>query len=149
MQHDSLQRYPMAVCIAACLSLAACTSVERFTDRQQRYRRYAHALRTLPESATRLDIYRALPPQTQPAPPRIFTLTGLGASATEFYPLDADYEVAVPFLYARSPFIYQGAMAHFDSSTPHHLTHSIQSPQDMIYVDTTSIERRNTKRFIP
>jgi hypothetical protein len=122
--------------------------LERFADRQQRYRRYAHALQTVPERATRADNYRALPPQTQPAPPSLFSITGVGAIASEYYPLDADYEVAVQFLYARSRFIYQRGMAHFDSSTPYHFTHSIQLPQDMIFGAKPSIERRGTtKRF--
>ena len=127
-----------AVCLAACLIVAACTSVERFADRQQRHRRYVDALQTLSERATRADIYRALPPQTLPAPPRILSITGLGAMATEYYPLDADYEVAVPFLYANSRFIFQ--------RTQYHFTGSFELPQDMIFGEP-SIERRTTKRF--
>ena len=71
---------------------------------------------------------------------------GVGAMATECYPLDADYQVAVPFLYVRSRFIYQREMAHFGSTTPYRFRRSIQSPHDMIFAAKPSIEPRDTKR---
>ena len=139
----------MAICIAGCLLVAACTSLESFADRQQRHRCYTLALRKLPEHATRADIYAALPPQTLPALPVGFTIMGCGAMATERYPLDADYQVAVPFLYARSRFIQERAMAHFDSPKPYQFTRSIQTPRDMIFAAEPSIEPRDHKQFPP
>lgn len=137
----------MAICVAACWHVAACTSFESFADRQQRHRRYTRLLRELPKRATRADIYTALPPQALPAPPAGFAMTGVGAMATERYPLDRDYQIAVPFVYARSRFIYERAMAHLDSPKPYGFTRDVQTPRDMIFAAQPSIEPRDHKLF--
>ena len=139
----------VALCVLACLVVAACSSFEGFADRQQRHRRYTQALRALPERATRADIYAALPPLAMPTLPVYVSLTGVGALGTERYPLDADYQVAVPFLYARSRFIYDRSMPDVIISKPYRFTLSGQSPRDQIFAAKPSIEPRDTSPPFP
>jgi hypothetical protein len=135
----------LAICIGMCVFMAACASFKRFADRQQRYCRYTRALRHLPDHATRADIYAALPPLRPPAPPFDFAIIGVGAMATECYPLDADYQVVVTFLYARSRFIYDEKMTHFHRL--HRFTRSVQTPRDEIFPTKPTIGHRDSNAF--
>lgn len=132
-----------AMSLAALGVFAACSSFERFTDRQNRHHRYARILRTLPERLTRAELYAALPSQTKSPPPSFVSVTGIGVLGTERYALDADFQVVAPFLYAMPQLAISDLFG--VSPSPKLSTPIVQSPRDSVFGAELSIESRHNR----
>jgi hypothetical protein len=113
----------VGLCLVAVLFLSACTTTSRRAERQQRHDRYVSTLQSLPKKVTRAQLNKALPPLRPPEAelPLMTPADPRRPLLTEWYPLDADFELKVQVLH------HQGMN---------------DSPKDEVLLNKASIEKR-------